>query len=306
MQKLWFGLSLLLPLAASAHEMAASKTVISASDVIQPVIGLPSDETGDVYVAAQIVGDTNFTLYFLDESGHFQLQAVPFRRNAGPESNFILFSLPGAQLPSGRYILYSVVTEPDADVFDTRSWHGGWAGLRRLLFTVHQPQPRSLDFDSDGWPDDDRNRDGFHDDDENFDSYHDDDRDHDGYHDDDRDFDGCHDSGMSRQYEHSGDDHEEHSEDDHEEHSEDDHEEHSEDDLNCTLPPPSNLDGASLYMSYCASCHGNTPDSRALKGSNAQVIANAIASNKGGMGWLQNVLNNEHLQAIASFLSSRR
>jgi hypothetical protein len=272
-KKLWLSLSLLLPLVAGAHQMVAPKTVIGPQDTLAPVIGLaPEEEGGDVYVAAQIVGDP--TLYFLNETENFQLLPAPFRRNAPPGSNLPLFSLAGAQLPPGKYILYSVVTEPNADVFDTRSWRGGWAGLRRLLFTAHQGQAISLDFDGDGFPDDDRNHDGFHDDDTDFDGFHDDDLNRDGFHDDDGNFDGCHDSGVA----HPGE----------------------------CQPTPPQPEGTSLYLSYCASCHGNPPDARALKGTNAQVIANAIARNKGGMGGLNGLLDSAQLEAIAAFLRNFR
>lgn len=46
----------------------------------------------------------------------------------------------------------------------------------------------------------------------------------------------------------------------------------------CTVTPPP-IDGAALYATYCAGCHGNS-----MKGRSASSIQAAIDSNRGGMG----------------------
>lgn len=60
--------------------------------------------------------------------------------------------------------------------------------------------------------------------------------------------------------------------------------------------------GQALYVQYCASCHGQTPDAR-RRGKSAEAIAGAIAQNKGGMGALANVLTSADLQDIAAYLA---
>lgn len=69
-------------------------------------------------------------------------------------------------------------------------------------------------------------------------------------------------------------------------------------------PPPSGLDGAALYASNCAGCHGAITSIRLMPASNRNVagIQRAISSDKGGMGFLSN-LTAAQLQAIVDAIA---
>ncbi len=62
----------------------------------------------------------------------------------------------------------------------------------------------------------------------------------------------------------------------------------------CTYVPP--IDGAALYTSQCAGCHGTLPGSK--KGASAATIQSAINNNRGGMGQFS-TLTAAQVQAIA-------
>ena len=65
--------------------------------------------------------------------------------------------------------------------------------------------------------------------------------------------------------------------------------------------------GKSLYISSCASCHGSDPtknQSKILKGTSASTTLSAIASNKGGMGFLSGSIGSKEAQDIAAYLSN--
>tara|TARA_R110002073_G_scaffold16629_1_gene63661 strand:+ start:848 stop:1213 length:366 start_codon:yes stop_codon:yes gene_type:complete len=70
----------------------------------------------------------------------------------------------GQGVPPGRYPIFKVVTQPGTNPLDFRNWIGGLGGLRSINFIIGLSDDESLDFDNDGFPDDDLNRDGFHDD----------------------------------------------------------------------------------------------------------------------------------------------
>lgn len=178
-------------LSAGATEFVTNRALVGQNDPIEVKLRFNKYEVGDLYVAVQ-VGDR---LFFYGEDGSFSEQAVP-RSRAGHYSGEIdLFSFPPGVVPSFPYFLYAVVTDPGADVFDSRNWHGGWDGLGIELVQVGDFFFGSRDADGDGFYDDDFNRDGFHDDDMDRNGWHDGDLDHDGWHDDDRDHDGRPDSG---------------------------------------------------------------------------------------------------------------
>lgn len=65
-------------------------------------------------------------------------------------------------------------------------------------------------------------------------------------------------------------------------------------------PTVSPLDGAALYGSYCAGCHGALSVST-KRGRTATQIRNAISANSGGMGGLSG-LTDAQLQAISTVL----
>lgn len=64
-----------------------------------------------------------------------------------------------------------------------------------------------------------------------------------------------------------------------------------------TMPP---LNGASLYATHCASCHGQLANSE-RRGATVTAIQNAIDRNRGGMGRLSN-LTPAQIQAISDAL----
>lgn len=70
-------------------------------------------------------------------------------------------------------------------------------------------------------------------------------------------------------------------------------------------PPPPALDGAALYSSNCAGCHGSIGAIRLMPVSNRTVtdFQRAISSNKGGMGFL-GTLTTAQLQAIADAIKA--
>lgn len=65
-------------------------------------------------------------------------------------------------------------------------------------------------------------------------------------------------------------------------------------------PNPAGITGKALWSSHCASCHGGDYG----KGVNAGETMSAIASNKGGMGILNGVINLDKASQIAVFTSS--
>lgn len=71
-----------------------------------------------------------------------------------------------------------------------------------------------------------------------------------------------------------------------------------------TTPPPPVTDGATLYATYCQSCHGPLATSAKLNRTATQ-ITNAISSNAGNvMGSLNGQLSTTQIQAIATALVS--
>ena len=70
-------------------------------------------------------------------------------------------------------------------------------------------------------------------------------------------------------------------------------------------PPAPTLDGAALYASNCAGCHGSVGSIRLMPVSNRNVadFQRAISSNKGGMGFL-GTLTTAQLQAIADAIKA--
>ncbi len=66
--------------------------------------------------------------------------------------------------------------------------------------------------------------------------------------------------------------------------------------------PPTPLDGARLYSTSCAGCHGDGNNST-KKGRTVGQIQNAIGSNTGGMAILS-TLSNEEITAIADYLGT--
>ncbi len=136
---------------------------------------------GDLYIAAQINGALTF---IANEGNEFSSIPVPFRANSILSEDIIVLNIVGQGIPPGRYPLFKVVTQPGTDPLDFRNWIGGLGGLRSINFIVGLSDDESLDFDDDGFPDDDLDRDGFHDDDTDRDGFHDGDLDRDGFHDD--------------------------------------------------------------------------------------------------------------------------
>lgn len=65
-------------------------------------------------------------------------------------------------------------------------------------------------------------------------------------------------------------------------------------------PNPAGITGKALWASHCASCHGGDYG----EGVNAGETMSAIASNKGGMGILNGVINLDKASQIAVFTSS--
>jgi mono/diheme cytochrome c family protein len=60
------------------------------------------------------------------------------------------------------------------------------------------------------------------------------------------------------------------------------------------------LNGKSLWNTNCASCHGSDLG----RGANPGNIMNAIASNKGGMGFLNGVITADNASNIATYVSN--
>lgn len=70
--------------------------------------------------------------------------------------------------------------------------------------------------------------------------------------------------------------------------------------------PATTVDGRSLYAAHCASCHDANPRKNRdniLKGVSPQSTLDAIKGDKGGMGYLSS-LSNEEIQAIATWISN--
>ena len=66
------------------------------------------------------------------------------------------------------------------------------------------------------------------------------------------------------------------------------------------------LNGKSLYAGNCASCHGGNPAqniSKILRGTSASATLGAIASNKGGMGYLSGSIGAAEANDIAAYLA---
>jgi Cytochrome C oxidase, cbb3-type, subunit III len=60
------------------------------------------------------------------------------------------------------------------------------------------------------------------------------------------------------------------------------------------------LNGKSLWSANCASCHGSDLG----RGANPSKIMSAIASNKGGMGFLSGVITADNASNIATYVSN--
>jgi len=178
MKKKWLPVMIGALMSAPAFadvEIVTDRAVVGQQDELVARLHFPTQDRGDLYVAARINGQ----LRFYGEDGRFHPEPVPYRQDGlfdqGQEETILRF--PGAVVPPGRYTLYSVVTDTDADVFDTSRWHGPVA---KQLFIANEPPQQSGDMDGDGWPDDDSDHDGFSDADHNFDGWRDDDADHNG------------------------------------------------------------------------------------------------------------------------------
>lgn len=66
------------------------------------------------------------------------------------------------------------------------------------------------------------------------------------------------------------------------------------------------LNGKSLYAGNCASCHGGDPTqniSKILRGTSPSNTLGAIASNKGGMGFLSGAIGAAEANDIAAYLA---
>ncbi len=138
-------------------------------------------DAGDLYIAARVNGVLTF---IANEGNEFSSTPVPFRANSLLSEEIIVLDLVGQGIPPGRYPIFKVVTQPGTDPLDFRNWIGGLGGLSSINFIIGLSDDESLDFDNDGFPDDDLDRDGFHDDDSDRDGFHDGDLDRDGFHDD--------------------------------------------------------------------------------------------------------------------------
>lgn len=71
-------------------------------------------------------------------------------------------------------------------------------------------------------------------------------------------------------------------------------------------PAPA-LNGKSLYANSCAACHGADPRlniSKIQRGASASTTLGAIASNKGGMGFLAGTIGQAEAEAIASWIAN--
>lgn len=77
----------------------------------------------------------------------------------------------------------------------------------------------------------------------------------------------------------------------------------------CETPPSTagvTVNGKNLYEQYCATCHGSKPEvntNKILRGKELESIRDAIKKNKGGMGFLASV-SDENLKAIATYLKT--
>ncbi len=248
-------------------EIITDRAVVGSDDVLEARLRFPVADEGDLYVAARI-GEK---LRFYGEDGKFHSMPVPYRRTGPFHQEETIFRFPGMMVPPGRYILYSVVTDEGADVYDTHRWHGP---LARQLFIANQPPQMSGDHDGDGWPDDDDDHDGFSEMDHDYDGWRDDDGNRNGI--PDRD------------------------------------EEHSRGVKDRPVPPPagasSGQGGAALYAQHCAGCHGDDPArgyNDIYEGWKVSEIQEAIAENKGGMGFLGNLLSSGDVGAVAAYIHTR-
>ncbi|BCX81496.1 hypothetical protein MIT9_P1074 [Methylomarinovum caldicuralii] len=281
--------ALLVPTVWADVRIEAERSVVGENDVLEARLRFPAQDRGDLYVAAIVQGN----LLFFGEDGKLHSAPVPYKRDGlfdqGQAETILRF--PGVLITPGRYRLYAAITDTGADIFDTSRWHGP---LARQLFIVNEPPERSRDFDGDGWPDDDGNHDGFSDADHDFDGWRDDDADHNGIPDGEES--GGDDQGGA---DHSGHDH-----------GGDDDGGHDDGGNTGTGDTGGNVaTGASLYGANCSGCHSPDPASDrkgVLMGADPARIRGAIASNKGGMGFLADVLSDADIQAISDFIRSKR
>lgn len=223
-----------------------------------------SDQSGDLYLATFYAGQ----LYFLtNDAERITTAPASILQNATAETAASLaWGYDTTGLPDGSYQFYQVLAQAGSDPLDANNWVGG--SINRLNFALRVPAATVHDADNNFFYDDDMNKDGFHDDDLDFDGYHDDDLDKDGYHDDDTDKDGLH--GVS-----SG--------------------------------PKA---GEAFYIATCsrAGCHASDPtrDGTYLWNArnNPTAILRANQQNKGGMGYLLNIMTDQDYQNVADYLGS--
>ncbi len=303
---------LCLPAVVSADvEIVTDRAVVGENDTLEARLRFPAADQGDLYVAARIGGK----LRFYGEDGKFHSDPVPYKQDGTFDQEETLFRFPGMMVPAGRYILYAAITDAGADVYDTSRWHGP---LARQLFIANEPGQMSGDHDGDGWPDDDSNRDGFSDMDHNYDGWRDDDENRNGIPDQDENGDGqsSHDDNGSGNDDNgsgnddNGNDYDDNGSgnDDNGSGNDDNGSSSSNDDSSGTGSAGDPVQGESLYTQNCSGCHGSDPANNRngiREGRNAGETREAIAKNKGGMGYLADQLSTSDIDAIAAYIRSR-
>lgn len=115
--------------------------------------------TGDLYIATQIAEQ----LIFIIEGGASSLDPTPFIANSTFSDDISILEISGEGIPPGEYPLFKLIVLSGASPLDVTNWIGGINGLSKINFIIGLPVEESLDFNDDGFPDDDLNRDGFHD-----------------------------------------------------------------------------------------------------------------------------------------------
>ncbi len=324
---------LCLPAVVSADvEIVTDRAVVGENDTLEARLRFPVADQGDLYVAARIGGK----LRFYGEDGKFHSDPVPYKQDGTFDQEETIFRFPGMMVPAGRYILYAAITDAGADVYDTSRWHGP---LARQLFIANEPDQMSGDHDGDGWPDDDSNHDGFSDMDHNYDGWRDDDENRNGIPDQDEDGDGQSgtdsqdgsggqddggksndDSGSSNDdsgnsnddsgnsHDDSGNSHDDSGNSNDDSGNSNDDSGNSNDDNGSTGSAGDPAQGEALYAQNCSGCHGSDPAGNRngiREGRNAGEIHEAIAKNKGGMGYLADQLSAGDIDAIAAYIRAR-
>ncbi len=319
LQWLMFVLACAVALPSLAGDLRAPKTVLRHSvERVVLRVHFSAPTTGDLYLALQVDGE----LVFITQDNDISYDSTPFRAKQTYSGEYLLLDIPTEVIAPGQYLVYQLTTRSRGNPYRPADWLGG---INSIRLSIGENAAISGDWNGDGFADDDLNHDGFHDDDQDQDGFHDDDYNQDRYHDDDVNQDGFSDEDLN----HDGvvneldydfaDNNEENQEEDIQEDAALDGDSGMEEDRSEEEDPQAQEEpkeplsgenggispadqgadnGQTLFTTHCSGCH--TPQRIPA---NASLMRTAIQTNRGGMGRLD-FLTEDELAQIAAYVGN--